>query len=91
MNGETVVDPAIVSRLMGRRRQPDPVSLLTEREREVLGLVAEGMSNKAIAERLFIAERTVEAHISRVFTKIGLQEAPELHRRVLAVLTYLRS
>ena len=91
MDGETVIDPTIVSRLMGRRRRHDPVSSLTEREREVLGLIAEGMSNRAIAERVFIAERTVEAHVTRIFAKLGLQESPDLHRRVLAVLAFLRT
>jgi len=91
VDGETVIDPTIVSRLMGRRRQPDPLSSLTEREREVLGLIAEGMSNRAIAERVFIAERTVEAHVTRIFAKLGLHESPDLHRRVLAVLAFLRT
>jgi DNA-binding NarL/FixJ family response regulator len=90
MNGETVIDPMIVSRLMGRRRPQDPLSELTDREREVLGLIAEGMSNRAIADRLFIAERTVEAHVSRIFAKLGIHESPDLHRRVKAVLTFLR-
>jgi DNA-binding NarL/FixJ family response regulator len=91
MDGEAVIDPTIVSRLMGRRRRHDPVAGLTEREREVLGLIAEGMSNRAIAERLFVAERTVEAHVTRIFLKLGLAESPEKHRRVLAVLAFLRS
>jgi DNA-binding NarL/FixJ family response regulator len=90
MDGETVIDPTIVSRLMGRRRSPDPLGGLTDREREVLGLIAEGMSNRAIADRLFIAERTVEAHVSRIFTKLAIHVSPDLHRRVLAVLTFLR-
>jgi len=91
VDGETVIDPTIVSRLMGRRRQPDPLSSLTEREREVLGLIAEGMSNRAIADRVFIAERTVEAHVTRIFAKLGLHESPDLDRRVLAVLAFLRT
>ena len=90
-DGETVIDPTIVSRLVGRRRRDDPVAALTDREREVLGLVAEGMSNQAIAARLFVTERTVEAHISAIFQKLGLAESPEQHRRVLAVLTFLRT
>jgi DNA-binding NarL/FixJ family response regulator len=88
---ETVIDPTIVARLVGRRRQPDPLRRLSDREREVLGLVAEGMSNKAIAARLFIVERTVEAHVTQMFMKLGLTENPGAHRRVLVVLAYLRS
>ena len=90
VDGETVIDPTIVSRLVGRRRREDPVSKLTEREREVLGLVAEGMSNRAIANRLYVTERTVEAHITQVFHKLHLPESPDQHRRVLAVLAFLR-
>lgn len=91
VDGETVIDPTIVSRLVGRRRREDPVSELTEREREVLGLVAEGMSNRAIAGRLYVTERTVEAHITQIFQKLRLPESPDQHRRVLAVLAFLRS
>lgn len=89
-DGETVVDPTIVSRLLGRRRRVDPLGELTEREREVLSLVAEGLSNKAIAGRLFITERTVEAHVKQIFLKLQLSADPDSHRRVLAVLAYLR-
>jgi serine/threonine-protein kinase len=89
--GETVVDPTIVSQLVGRRRREDPLGELTEREREVLGLVAEGLSNKGIAARLFITERTVEAHVKQIFLKLRLTVEPESHRRVLAVLAYLRA
>jgi DNA-binding NarL/FixJ family response regulator len=89
--GETVIDPTIVSRLVGRQRRENPLSKLTEREREVLGLVAEGMSNRAIAARLFVTERTVEAHITQIFMKLGLPESADDHRRVLAVLAFLRA
>lgn len=89
--GETVIDPTIVSRLLSRRREADPLDELSEREREVLGLVAEGLSNSAIAQRLFITERTVEAHVKQVFTKLRIDQAPDTNRRVLAVIAYLRS
>ena len=87
--GESVVDPTIVSRLLGRKRRDDPLAALTPREREVLGLVAEGLSNAAIAGRLFVTPRTVEAHVKQVFLKLGLDANPDSHRRVLAVITYL--
>jgi DNA-binding NarL/FixJ family response regulator len=90
-DGETVVDPTIVSRLLGRKRREDPLAELTAREREVLGLVAEGLSNKAIAGRLFVVERTVEAHVKQIFLKLALDVDPESHRRVRAVLAYLRA
>jgi serine/threonine-protein kinase len=89
--GETVVDPTIVSTLFGRKRRDDPLAALSPREREVLSLVAEGLSNRAIAERLYVAERTVEAHVTQIFLKLRLDESPDVHRRVLAVLTFLRT
>ena len=89
-DGETVIDPTIVSEVM-RRRRSGPAAELTEREREVLGLVAEGLSNQAIAERLVINERTVETHTTRIFAKLGLEPSPDVHRRVMAVLAHLRS
>ena len=90
VDGETVIDPTIVSRLVRRRRREGPLDELTEREREVLGLIAEGLSNRAIAARLFVTERTVEAHVKQIFLKLGIDANPQSHRRVLAVLAYLR-
>ena len=89
-DGETVVDPTIVARLFGRQRRQDPLAELTAREREVLALVAEGLSNRAIASRLVVTERTVEAHVTQIFLKLGLDVDPDSHRRVRAVLAYLR-
>src|SRR5687768_11084941 len=91
VDGETVIDPTIVSRLLARRRRADPLSELTPREREVLSLVAEGLSNRAIAARLYITERTVEAHTKQVFLKLDLGADPGTHRRVRAVLAHLRA
>ena len=91
VDGETVVDPTIVSRLLARRREADPVDELSDREREVLALVAEGLSNGEIGRRLFITERTVEAHVKQIFLKLGIGQAPQTNRRVLAVLAFLRS
>ena len=88
--GESVVDPTIVTRLIRRPRDPNPVSELTEREREVLTLIAEGRSNQAISDRLSLSPKTVEAHIRAIFMKLGLEEARDDHRRVLAVLAWLR-
>jgi DNA-binding NarL/FixJ family response regulator len=88
--GETVVDPTIVARLFGRHRTDDPVRNLSTREHDVLALVTEGLSNRAIATRLYIAERTVEAHVTQIFMKLGLDTSPNSHRRVLAVLAFLR-
>jgi DNA-binding NarL/FixJ family response regulator len=87
----SVVDPAVVSQLLGRKREADPLERLTEREREILSLMAQGRSNQAIAEQLFLTLKTVETHVRSIFMKLGLQPATEDHRRVLAVLTYLRA
>jgi len=89
-DGECVIDSTIVSRLVRRRRDPDPLDELTEREREVLGLMAEGRSNHAIATRLVVGDKAIEAHVHNVFMKLNLAETPDDHRRVLAVLAYLR-
>ncbi|MFN8622945.1 MAG: response regulator transcription factor [Chloroflexota bacterium] len=88
--GETVLDPTVVATLMGRRRRDDRLADLTTREREVLGYVAEGLSNLAIAERLGVTERTVEAHINQILGKLGLEVSQDTHRRVMAVLAFLR-
>jgi len=90
-DGETVVDPTIVARLFARNRRADPLGKLTDRERQALALVAEGLSNRAIAARLSVTERTVEAHVKQIFLKLGLSTDPGSHRRVLAVLAYLRT
>ncbi len=88
--GGSVVDPAVVARLVEQpRSRSRRVAELTEREREVLGLMAEGRSNQAIADRLFVTPKTVEAHIASIFSKLDLLPAPDDHRRVLAVLAYL--
>jgi DNA-binding NarL/FixJ family response regulator len=88
--GGTAVDPAVVAALVGRRRTRDPLDDLTPREREVLGLMAEGRSNRAIASRLFVGDKTVETHVANILSKLGLEETPDDHRRVLAVLSWLR-
>ena len=88
--GETVIDPALVRRMLARARRPDPLHALTPREREVLGLMAEGRSNASIGELLGMGIKTVETHVGRVFVKLGLAEDAAGHRRVLAVLAYLR-
>jgi DNA-binding NarL/FixJ family response regulator len=88
--GGSVVDPKVVAELLRRRRAPDPLAELTDREQEVLSLMAEGRSNLAIQERLFLSKKTVETHVGNIFTKLNLPPAPDDHRRVLAVLTHLR-
>jgi DNA-binding NarL/FixJ family response regulator len=88
--GGTAVDPKVVSELLGRTRPNDPVGLLTERERSVLELMAEGRSNAGIGRKLFLSPKTVEAHVHAILTKLDLTPATDDHRRVLAVLAYLR-
>ena len=89
--GGSALDPTVVSQLVGRRRRDDPLAELTPRETEVIELMAEGRSNAGIAERLVITERAVEKHVTSIFAKLRLPAAAEDHRRVLAVLAYLRS
>ena len=88
--GGSVIDPEVVAQLVHRRRAGGTIDELTERERQVLSLMAEGRSNQAICEQLYLAPKTVEAHIANIFSKLELQPAPDDHRRVLAVLAYLR-
>ena len=90
-NGGSAVDPLVVSQLLGRKRSRDLIEDLTDRERSVLGLMAEGRSNEAIASALKISRKTLEAHIGTIYSKLGLEPAGSDHRRVLAVLNYLRS
>ena len=90
-NGGSALDPEVVALLLGRRRREDPLEALTAREREVLGLMAEGRSNAAIAEALVVTERAVEKHVTSIFSKLDLTPTVEDHRRVLAVLAYLRA
>jgi DNA-binding NarL/FixJ family response regulator len=89
--GGSALDPEVVALLLGRRRREDPLEGLTAREREVLGLMAEGRSNHAIAEQLVVTERAVEKHVTAIFGKLGLPPTQDDHRRVLAVLAYLNS
>ncbi len=89
--GGSALDPAVVSQLVGRRRRHDPLAELTPREREVLELMAEGLSNAAIADRIVVTERAVEKHVTSIFQKLRLPLAQETHRRVLAVLAFLRA
>ncbi|MEU8061599.1 response regulator transcription factor [Microbispora bryophytorum] len=88
--GEVVIDPELVSRLVGRRREHDPLAKLTDREREVLALMAQGLTNAALATELFVSPKTVEGYVRSVFTKLGLAPGEREHRRVLAVLQFLR-
>ena len=90
-DGGTVLDPEVVGQLLVRRRRDDPLRNLTPREREVLGLMAEGRSNTAIARKMVVTEGAVEKHVRNIFTKLDLPPDEEQHRRVLAVLTYLQS
>ncbi|MCA1711594.1 MAG: response regulator transcription factor [Actinobacteria bacterium] len=89
--GGSAVDPAIVAQLTGRARVNDPLAVLTARERDILSAMAEGRSNSAIAETLFVTVKTVESHVANVFSKLGLPPADDTNRRVLAVLAYLRN
>jgi len=90
VGGGTVLDPEVVSHLLGRNELADQLARLSGREREVLELMAQGLSNRAIAERLVIDVKTVETHIARIMTKLDLHQTPDEHRRVLAVLAWLR-
>ena len=89
--GGTAIDSEVIGQLLGRRREEDPLGELTPREREVLTLMAEGLSNRGICEKLVISPKTVETHVNSIFWKLGLMPAPDEHRRVLAVLAFLRA
>jgi DNA-binding NarL/FixJ family response regulator len=89
--GGTAMDPEVIGQLLGRRRDGDPLAELTPREREVLELMAQGLSNRGICDKLVVSPKTVETHVNSIFWKLGLMPAPDEHRRVLAVLAYLRS
>ena len=89
--GGTVLDPEVVGQLMGRRRTQDPLEELTPREREVLELMAEGLSNHGICQKLVLSPKTIETHVHSIFGKLALPQEPDEHRRVLAVLAFLRS
>jgi DNA-binding NarL/FixJ family response regulator len=89
--GGTAIDPEVIGQLVGRRREGDPLEELTPREREVLELMAQGLSNRGICEKLVVSPKTIETHVNSIFWKLGLMPAPDEHRRVLAVLAFLRS
>jgi DNA-binding NarL/FixJ family response regulator len=90
-DGGSVLDPEVVSRILGRRRVEDPLEELSPREREVLALMAEGRSNAAIARELVVTDRAVEKHVTSIFGKLGLANSPDDHRRILAVLAFLEN
>jgi DNA-binding NarL/FixJ family response regulator len=90
-DGGTAIDPEVVSQLLGRHRAHNPLDDLTARERDVLSLMAEGRSNRGIGQKLFLSPKTVESHIHNIFGKLSIPAADDDHRRVLAVLTYLRT
>jgi DNA-binding NarL/FixJ family response regulator len=90
-DGGSVLDPDVVARLVGRRRRSSPLDILTKREAEVLSLIAEGYSNGGVARELVVTVAAVERHVTSIFDKLGLQQSPDQHRRVLAVLNYLHS
>jgi DNA-binding NarL/FixJ family response regulator len=89
-SGGSALDPDVVARLIGRTRRNSPIDSLTKRERQVLALIAEGRSNAGVAEELMVTVAAVERHVTSIFDKLGLRQSPDQHRRVLAVLTYLR-
>jgi serine/threonine-protein kinase len=86
-----VIDPTVVARLIGRRRERNPIEALTARERDVLALMAEGRSNRAIGQQLFLSPKTIEAHVSSIFSKLGIDDTPDDNRRILSVLAWLRA
>lgn len=88
--GEVVIDPELVTRLVGRRREDDPLSMLSDREREVLALMAQGLTNAGLADELFVSPKTVEGYVRNIFQKLDLPPGERDHRRVLAVLRFLR-
>jgi DNA-binding NarL/FixJ family response regulator len=89
--GGSALDPDVVGRLVGRKKRTGPLDVLTSREKEVLALIAEGLSNAGVAARLVVSVAAVERHVTSIFEKLGLRQSPDQHRRVLAVLTYLQA